>query len=202
MSAQIMQVIPPQGFEVVRDEIGAIIVLELTNQKNLPNSRLTEDFECEVERLTPASAKSTVKICVHLAGATYGSMTQKDAQGRTLYHIDIDTSGEATDDASGSFISAQKLHKVMGMIMYIFRSAQYRLLGFAPGLIGGTYVEQFDTLDPNRKEDTDFSCFARIQIAVRIQESTTPWQGVLIGGADSILKLDTTDKGYKIVFNT
>lgn len=200
MPALITTPIPQQGFEFVRDQIGAILKLEIANQKVLDPTRFPEEAEIWIERTIPADSSDEIIINVHTANALYGSMTQMDAQGRTLYYIDIDTSAMQTDDVSGSEISVKMLHKYIGVIMYIFRSAFYRTLGL-PGRIGGTYVEQFQTLDPNRKEDTDFTAFARIQIAVRIQENTIPWQGITLLGNDTTVKLDLTEKGYKFVLN-
>lgn len=200
MPALITTPIPQQGFEFVRDQIGAILKLEIANQKVLDPTRFPEEAEIWIERTIPADSSDEVIINVHTANALYGSMTQMDAQGRTLYYIDIDTSAMQTDDVSGSEISVKMLHKYIGVIMYIFRSAFYRTLGL-PGRIGGTYVEQFQTLDPNRKEDTDFTAFARIQIAARIQENTIPWQGITLLGNDTTVKLDLTEKGYKFVLN-
>jgi hypothetical protein len=200
MPALITTPIPQQGFEFVRDQIGAILKLEIANQKALDPSRFPETAEIWLERTIPADSSDEVSINVHVSGALYGNMTQMDAQGRTLYNIDIDTSGMQTELVTGSEVSVKMMHKYIGIVMYIFRSAFYRTLGLQ-GKIGGTYVEQFQTLDPNRKEDTDFTSFTRIQIAVRIQETTIPWQGLVLLGNDTTVKLDLTEKGYKFVLN-
>lgn len=199
MPALITGTIPTQGFELVRDRIGAILLLELTYQQTIQS--LTEELNIFSERSVPADSSDELYINVLLGGAEYGQMTQKDAQGRTLFFIDIYTSAEETDMALGSFISAQRLQKYAGMCMYIFRSPYYKTMaGMAPK-IGGTYVESLSLLDPHQKEDTDFTRFGRIQLAVRIQEDTEVWPGVPLEINNTTVKLDSTEKGYKFVFN-
>lgn len=201
MAALLNGIIPKSGFELVRDAIGAILLTELTNQKTLQGTDFPEEINILAESLIPSDSADSVTINVLLDSATYGGMTQKDAMGRTLYFIDISTSGTEKSDTTGSTDSAFRRDRFVSMIGYIFRSAQYRMLGFDPGLIGGTYVESFATLDPYKKEDSDFTSFARIQLAVRIYENAQAWVGIEIVGNDSVVKLDLTDKGYKFVFN-
>lgn len=202
MSIRIQNIIPKQGFEIVGDAIGVILLEELTHQKSLQN--FPEELIILSEALIPQDSVDELVINILLDSATYGQITQKDAQGRTLYFIDVYTVGQKSADGatSGSADSCKRRDKFLGMIMYIFRSAQYRTLGLQPGLIGGTYVESFATLDPYKKEDSDFTTFARIQLAVRIQEDTVAWAGVELLGENSMVNLDSTDKGYKYVFNS
>jgi hypothetical protein len=197
--ALINGIIPKQGFEYVRDAIGAILLIELTNQKTLQgNTLFPEIIEGNIlaESLVPEDSAFPLRINVLLDSATYGEMTQKDAMGRTLYFIDIFTSGTSSGD------SAFRRDKFLGMIGYIFRSAQYRMLGLPAGLIGGTYIESFATLDPYKKEDTNFTSFARIQLAVRIYENAQAWDGVALVGNNTTVNLEMTDKGYIFVFNS
>jgi len=195
MPSVIAGIIPKQGFEICRDAIGAIILVELTNQKTSQGNAFPEDIIVLAESLIPADAVDQVSINVLLDSANYSQQTQIDSQGRTLYFIDIYTSGINSAD------SAFRRDKFLGMIGYIFRSAQYRLLGQTPGWIGGTYVESFATLDPSKKEDTNFTSFARIQLAVRIQEEGQAWTGVPFEINNTSVVLTETEKGYQYIFN-
>lgn len=202
MASQITGIIPKQGFELVRDAIGVILLEELTAQKNRRTD--LEDFEILSESLVPYTSAEKITINVLLAKADYGQMTQKDAQGRTIYFIDVVTSGEEKDDMTGSMDASFRRDRYTGMIGYIFRSAFYRYMGpiIPQGLVGGVYVESFTNLDPYKKEDSDFTTFARIQMAVRIQEDAQAWSGVELVGVNTSVRLDLTNKGYKFVFNS
>lgn len=196
--ALINNIIPKQGFELVRDAIGAILLIELNNQKTLQgNTAFPETITGNIlaESLIAEDSAFPLRINVLIDSATYGNMTQKDAMGRNLYFIDIFTSGISSSD------SAFRRDKFLGMVNYIFRSAQYRMLGLPAGTVGGTYIESFATLDPYKKEDTNFTSFARIQLAVRIYENASAWDALALNGIGTTVNLELTDKGYIFVYN-
>jgi hypothetical protein len=191
--ALITGAIPKQGFEICRDAIGAILITELTSQKAIQGSAFPEPINVLSESLIPSDSRDIVTINVQLASSGYSQMTQIDAQGKTIYLVDIYTSGVNSGD------SAFRRDKFLGMIGYIFRSAYYRMLGLPAGLIGGTYVESF-IIGETKKEDSAFTSFAQMQISVRIQEEAQGWPGVALAQNNSGITLALTDKGYKYQF--
>lgn len=197
MASLITGAIPKQGFELVRVAIGAIILTELTSQKAIQGSDFPEEIIVTSESLTPFDSVDQVAMNVMLASSGYSQMTQIDAQGRTIYLVDIYTSGTNSGD------SAFRRDKFLGMIGFIFRSAYYRQLGLQtidPQLIGGTYVESFVIGETSKKEDSAFTSFAQLQIAVRIQEEAQGWPGVAFAQDNSAVTLALTAKGYQYVF--
>lgn len=193
MNPLITGAIPKQGFEICRDQIAMIILTELTSQKTIQGSDFPEDINVLAESLTPFDSRDLIAMNVQLASSGYSQITQVDAQGRTIYLVDFYTSGTSSED------SAFRRDKFVGMVGFIFRSSYYRLLGLAPGLIGGTYVESF-TIGETKKEDSSFTSFAQMQIAVRIQEEAQGWPGVLLEQNNSGITLGLTAKGYKYEF--
>lgn len=197
MASVITGIIPKQGFELCRDAIGAILLTELTAQKvRQGNTDFPEDVIVLSESLPPADATDYMTMNVMLESTTYTQMTQADAQGKTMYLIDFYSSGSSSTDSS------YRLQKFVGMVGYIFRSAQYGMLGFAPGLIGGTYVEKFiiGQATESKKEDSSFASYAQLHLAVRIQEGAQSWTGVPLNDVLSSVSLGLTDKGYQYVF--
>ena len=199
MAAIINMPIPRQGFEFVKDALGVILTEELNNQNVIQG--LNEEINVYSERITPLDVSEYLYINILLDSATYGQINQKDSQGRTLYFIDFYTNGDAKAGHDGCSDSTDRLHKFMGMARYILSYSEYKTLGFPPGLIGGVYVESFAVMDPAQKEDTLFTRFGRIQLAVRIQENQALWQGIELNGNDTTVKLELTDKGYKYIFD-
>lgn len=205
MAAIINEIIPLQGFDIVETRIGEILLTELTNQKNLQG--LTSDFGVFLERQEPMDKSEDVVITVTLMDTNFSEFTTKGSQGNTIYVIDVYASGTASDTETASINSRIKIHKYVGMIRYILSSAKYLTLGFPPGLIGGKYVERihFDTDYSNfgnhSNFDGSFIRFARIFYAVRIQEDQELWTPIALEGADSVYKLDDTEKGTQIIFN-
>lgn len=201
MSALITNIIPPDNFELVRDVIGAILLLELTNQKTLQG--FAEDITVYQERIKPIQADESLYINVLLDSATYGQYTPKDQQGRTIYFIDFHTTGKAnvTPGVTGDLDSGQRLHRFMRMCRYILSSDLYRTLGFAPGAIGGKYVESLATAEPIHADDSNYTRMGRISFAVRIQENQALATPQILGGNDTIVKLQETTHGYQYVFD-
>jgi hypothetical protein len=185
--------IPKQGFELCRDQVGMIILTELTQQKIIQGSDFPEVINVLSESLTPFDSADQIAMNVQLASSGYSQFTQIDAQGKTIYLVDFYTSGTSSVD------SATRRDKFLGMVGFIFRSAYYRTLGLAPGLIGGVYVESF-MIGETKKEDSDFTSFAQMQISVRIQEEAQGWPGVALAQNNSGITLNLTDKGFKYQF--
>jgi hypothetical protein len=199
MAAIIDEIISTQGFEVVRDYIGAILKEELENQKIL--QLLEEDINVYSERITPISNAENLVINVLLSSCNYSGMTQKDTQGRTIYYIDIYTNGISSEDADGGLNSSMRLHKYIGLVRYILQYSEYKTLKLPLGLIAGGSVDDFNILDPSQRQDSNSTRMARLTVSYRIQENQALIKGIPLLGNDTGVKLELTDLGYKYQFN-
>lgn len=195
MAAIITHIIPVQNFELVRDLIGAIIKVELENQKVLKT--LSEDINVYQERTTPFSNAEELAINVLLSSANYSGMTQKDSQGRTMFFIDIYTNGKASPELTGGLDSSKRLHKYIGLIRYILQYSEYKTLSLPPGIIAGGSVDDFAILDPTLQQDSSFTRMGRISVSYRIQEQQQLVQGVAFEEIITQVKLAETDLGYQ-----
>lgn len=198
MAAIITDLIPKQGFEIVRDAIGSILKSELENQKIIQN--LDEDISVYQERTTPFSNEENLAINVLLSSANYSGMTQKDTQGRTMYFIDVYTNAASNSNGTGDYNSSVRLHKFIGLIRYILQYSEYKTLGLPLGLIAGGSVDDFNILDPSQQQDTNFIRMARISISYRIQENQSLIQGIPLLNNSTGVKLSETDLGYVYEF--
>lgn len=201
MSAKITNIIPPAGYMLVRDAIGAILLLELGNQITL--QALPEELVVYQERIKPIQADESLYINVLLDSATNSQFTAKERQGLTVYFIDVYTTGKAdtTTQVTGDLDSSTRLHSYMNMCMYILSSNVYPTLGFNPGIIAGKYISSFATAEPVLADDSNYSRMGRITFSVRIQETTAEVTPETLGGNDTTVKLQLTDRGYRYVFN-
>lgn len=203
--AIITETIPRQGFEIVQNRIGEILLLELTNQKALQG--FTSDFGVFLERQEPFDKSEDVMITVMLSGADYKGFTQKDSQGDTTYVIDVFCGGEGRPNMSASLVARDKVFLYIGMIRYILSSGKYQTLGLPPGLIGGKYLESFkididfSNFGNHSNYDAKFIRYARMLFTVRIQENQDLWTGIPLLGNNTLVTLDSTDKGFQLVFN-
>ena len=191
----ITNIIPTQGFEIVRDLIGAILTTNLLVQKSLKN--LPDEISVFTGRTTPFSSSEKLMINVSCDSSAYISFSQYNVQGSTNYFIDVFCSAAETQNNTGGKLSTNKRDMYVGMIRYILQSTIYKTLGIAPGLILGTYVEGFENVDSSNNQDAAFVKMSRLTFSVRLNESQNLWEGVDITSIFTDVKLELTDLGYK-----
>ena len=192
------EIISRQNFELVRDAIGSILLIELEAQKQKQD--FDENINIFSERTNPIQNDELLTINLSLESGDFSNKTQKDSEGKTIYNIDIYTIGKSSPSGSGSNDSAFRLHKFIGMIRYILSHTAYRTLGLTPGFIGGSQIESFFIMDADLKQDSNYLKMARITFSVRINENQSMENGVLIDESLAVVKLDETDLGFVYKF--
>lgn len=192
-------IIPEQGFETVRDLIGAILKIELESQKTKQN--LTDEIHIYTSRSTPFHQSEQLMINVLLDSGDYSNITEKGSHERTVFFIDVYTSSKETEDSDGGYNSTRKCDKYLGMIRYILSDHHYKTLGLPPGLIMGTYVDSFENFEPSNTQDAAYIKMSRLSFSVRINEDQSLWEGIKINSIFTQVKLDLTNKGYKYESN-
>jgi hypothetical protein len=193
-------IIPPQGFEVVRDAIGAILKTELEAQK--VRQTLTENIAVFNARSTPFQHSEKLMINVLCDSADYGSINEKSASGMTNFFIDIYVSAKEKESVDGGYAATVLKDKYLGMIRFILQDHHYMILGLPVGSILGTYVTGWENFEPNNTQDTSFVKMARLTFSVRICEDQTLWAGIEINTIFTKVKLDLTDLGYQYELTT
>ena len=199
MAVKIQEQIGQQGFEIVRDMIGAVLLEELENQKVLQG--FEEDINVYQERTTPIQTSEQVLINVQLISSNYSGMTQKDTQGRTIYYIDIYTTGQESSDHTGDLNASLRLHKFVGMVRYILEYSEYKTLNMPLGVIAGGSVDDFFIFEPSLPQDSNFVRMGRVTVSYKIQERQAMIQGSELLGNNTTVKLNPTDLGYKYELN-
>lgn len=199
MAAIIENIIQRQGFEIVLEKIAVILFEELTRQKSLQT--LGDDFGVYIERQTAYDKSEGIVISVGMDGADYAGKNQFDVQGNTTYFIDLYTTGDETLVTTGDDNSRFLTLKWLGMIRSILSSTKYKTLGYPAGLIGGTMVEKIQNQLSYGNGDANFIKFARITFSVRIQENQEMWTSIELQGNDTTIKINETEKGFKLTFN-
>lgn len=192
-------VIPAQGFEIVRDLVGAVLKTELEKQKTLQN--LTNDISVFNSRSTPFAHSEKLMINVLLDSADYGTFNEKSQSGLTNFFIDIYVSAKESENVDGGYAATLLKDKYLGMIRYILQDHHYKTLGLAPGSILGTYVNGFENFEPNNTQDSSFVKMGRLSYSVRIYEDQSLWDGIEINTIFTKVKLNLTNKGYEYEFN-
>lgn len=188
-------IIPAQGFEVVRDLIGAILKTELESQKVLQG--FDDEINIFTGRTNPFAQSEKLMFNVLLDSGTYSNNHQKGTHESTSFFIDIYTTAKETEDNDGGYLSTVKRDKFLGMIRYILQDHHYKTLNLPPGLIMGTSVDSFENFEPNNNQDGAFVKFTRLSFSARIVENQSLWSGIEISRIFTNVKLSLTERGYK-----
>ena len=199
MPALINTIIPKQAFEIVRDLIGGILVLELQNQISL-QSELSGELNLYVGRMTPFQQSEKLMINVLVDSASYNSIQQVGVHGTTTFFIDVYASSKQTSELNGGQASTIIRDKWIGMIRTILEDTHYKTLVLAPGTIMGVAVKGFENYTSKDAQDSAFVKVSRLTLDIKMTEQQTLWSGVLIENNLTGIKLGLTERGYKYEF--
>jgi hypothetical protein len=198
------------NFEIVRDQIGAIIKVELDKQAALwgtqpqagppavpgiPNNDLTA--EVFIERLTPVDRSEGNVINVVVNSMDLDNQNQFTQRNSVVFAIDVFTNALETEAVDGCYLSGAKLHRLIGLIRSILQSPIYVKLGFQSGIVESRSVYKVLFSEKDDNHDTINSRMARIFLKVAIHEKTTGITPIEAGSYSTIVKLELTEKGYK-----
>lgn len=198
MEVLITETIGKQGFELISEQLGAILLLELSNQKKIQCKKFNLDVYNE--RQNPIDRSEDVVINVSLNNIAISSHTEREFDSVLNFFVDVYVNGDESIDLSGDAETSQKLNLMLGWARYILSSTRYKTLAFDYGMIMGTYVRNIQFDDNFGEQNGTFSRMARISFEVRAVEGQDMDNGILLGQNNSIIKLEETELGYKYNF--
>ena len=198
----ITNIIPQQGFEIVRNLIGSVLKTELENQKLLASTTPNPiDFPLNiyVGRSTPFNQSEQVMINVSLDSVTAQNNSEASQHNETSFFIHVYVRSKETTDKKGGENATLLRDRFVGLIRYILQDTHYKELGlpFGNGVIMGTYLNGFENYEPENKQDGSFIKMSTINYMVRINESQSLWEGILASELFTKLTLGNTDQGFQ-----
>lgn len=192
---RITEAIPTQNYELVREQIAALLALEIENQIFL--SAHPETVEIFEERSAPVGVDEDVVLSVSLDNISYQKMNQQNVSGNTSYNIDVYANAVATDEERGYLTAAKKVQKYAGMVRYILTSTKYNRLALPAKLIASTSLENIQMYEVPNNQDGAHNRMARINFSVKMCEDQQMWQGVALLSHITKVKL-TENQGYQL----
>lgn len=197
MPALITDIIPPQKFEIVRDQIAAIVGTELAGQYLQDNTK-PKVKKIYVERFIPFDAETELpSINVNLEQDDFDMRTMAQENGTAIYNIDVYTIAAGTADTPADAKATIIMQQLVGMICYIFRAPVYRRLGFTTqNFIVQVKVLGIRIADKSTVKDALSSVVGRVQLSVEMVEDITLGDGDLILINNTKARLANTTDGY------
>ena len=194
--AQINHAIGSRAFELIRNQIGAILAYELPNQATLNNDdRL--NAEVFVERFVPIGDEEVPLVIVGFSDVVPGLKTASSTDGEMTFLIDCyEKAKSTTDDPQADKTAAIRLQRLIGVIHGILSHSRYRTLGFAPPFIEHTEVKEIKMAAPKDAKDASSVVMARIEFIVRAPDKNIPIDPVVLDGYTTQALLGLTALGY------
>lgn len=195
--------IPEKNFELILKRIGYILTVELENQAANYYVTEAENVGVYVERFVPIDKTETSMINVSMATGDYGGLRAAGyTTGDYKYYVDIYTNSKTKSTGSGDSLSAFTCERLTGICQAILEDAQYKTLGFTPGLIGNVRVARFN-LGDLKKSDVDAlnTKVCRLEVDVKAGEVTQLITAPELMISISQLILANTPYGYKYEYN-
>lgn len=193
-------IIPKQGFELIRDQILAILMTEFKNQINQFNNQECVGVNFFAERSVPMDKSEQDFVNVSLFKGDYGNQEQDYVEGTYQFLIEIVAGGKSRVNEAADKMAHFRVQKLTGIIRYILQSSYYKTLAIDPPFILHTELSKIQIYKPTPGSDVTNMSVGQSIFTVRCGETTNAIRGLLVGGADTSVRIDLTNKGYRYAF--
>ncbi len=199
------EVIPEQGFELIRDAIASILITELASQAILqPDAHLIEILQNTTvwkERLGNIGAEETFIVLPILFSATYDNQSIQDAEGSNTFFLDCYGRGKQNDSTPEEQVAAIDLQRLIGIIRNIFEHPLYIRLGFEPGFVTSSHITSIQRTQIEKQEDGANMTMYRITMLVKASEVTSGIPGIPLDQSYTSVLINDTNKGLEYLID-
>ncbi len=195
--SRIVETIPPENFELIRNRIAEILIDEFGAQylKNydpeLANVQISLEDNRPVNKIDPP----LINVCL-LTGDYSAKAYNGNVKGGYQFGIDCYSSAKSKNGVAGSVTSSFRLQRLLGMCRYILEHTAYKTLGFTPGFITGVSCSNFTIAQPKENDAENFM-MGRLVFNVGCAETTSLVAPTIAAGYDTVVKMGNTNRGYK-----
>jgi len=189
--------IPKQNFEVIRDALGALLMLEMSAQYALDNS-YPNIQAVDVERFIPYSGDTELpRINVNVDKIEWNQQSSRIAYGDVTYNIDIYATGNSSEVAEGDKEAMYLTSKIAGLVRAIITNPVYANLGVTPGAISSRCIDKLMILSKAQVADALSNVLGRVQLMVRCAEGVELSLATnLVTEMTTKVKLNNSTYGY------
>lgn len=195
--ALITTVIGKQAFELIRDRIASILVLELSNQVVLGTDVVNASIW--TERLIPFSNSELPALNVNMSSGGFSGQTIIQSNGTYLFNIDCYVKAPSTGDDDGDVTAMLLLQRLIGVCRAILEASQYKTLDFPPPFISSRHAQAINISTP-KTEDSESVAMGRLTFEVKAVETAEVLDAILLVANYTQVKISLTNKGYQYKF--
>lgn len=188
-----------QNFELVRDRVAIILKEEMDNQATRQtNTELTGSFF--VERFNPPNEDEGTVICINLDQCQFDCQTPVSQSNEIRINIDV-FCDSVQSTVEGYERSGKKSARLAGLIRAILQNPQYDRLKFTNGIVERRSVPSIRFARVSDEQDARYTRMSRVELMVRVNEPVTGISPIEADGYDTQIKIELTEKGYKLTYN-
>lgn len=203
---KILTAIAPQAFELIRDQLAAILADEIDYQGVLTYDPDLLRMNVFVESNNPNDKEDLPLINVSLATGSWPDRKGYDGniKGNYIYNIDVYSSSPASINEDGTYLpgdnlSAIKLQKIMGKCRAILENPIYKTLAYKPGFIERVGLQELNIRAEGKGNDALNTSMGRLTYLVEVQEKVTLLHGSPLLEWTTVTKINNTDDGYLFI---
>lgn len=194
----INSIIPPRAFEAIRDRIGAILFVEISNQADL-SYEPEIDADVWIERVIPFNHTELPAINVRLAQGDFSGQTQVQTDGVYNFEIAVFTKAPSSDGVNGDVESVFRLHRLLGLCQAILEDTRYKRLAFPIPSIPKRWFNQLVIHGPAQQQDAMNVSSGHLSFNVQSPENPLTINALVMDQAITTVQLELTDLGYKYI---
>jgi hypothetical protein len=203
--AKLLNPIPPQAFEVVRDKTVDILAEELATQLVINPVFIAlfpaiPGINIFSERSVALDKTEMPAVNVILFEGDYDNEDINHSDGSYVLAIDCYTSSESVGTGSndivlGDKLAKIKLHKLIGAIRAILKAPVYNTLGFERPFIIRVRVGRFSFAEAT-EQDGMHTAYGRLLFHVRVPENVELQEPRVMNGYETKYKIADSEKGF------
>lgn len=191
--------IPKTNYQLIFDNIAAILLDELAEQYNLSGNGDLNISKIWKNRRTQFNPSEFPTINLTLSSARTTAKFQKQVDKNVIYYIDLYTSKASNDGFNGDERSAESGFDTANVIDYILSYPNYRTLNGFPNV---KHTEITDISQGEVDSDGGTKCMVvRLELTVSTINTAETIAPTPLNGNDTEVKLDSTEKGYFYTLN-
>lgn len=200
--SKILNAIPPQGFELIRDKVLSILTTEIAAQFALTGIA-ANNATLYLERTVPYDASDLPAINVGIQRGEFDGQSAVSVDNTVFINIDVYCNAKSSSSERGDSLSRVNLERLLGVCRAILEAPVYKKLEFDEvPFIQSVAVITLEIAEGDREkrvQDAIGTSMGRLVLAVKCTEVTQLVLTTAFEGSDTSLNLGLTDKGYAYV---
>jgi hypothetical protein len=194
--AKLTTAIPLQAFELIRDRIWSILVLEMQSLFLITNDSIYQNNLFLERSVTSFDKTELPAINISFAGGKLSEKAMISEIAVYTYNIDVYVSENSTDtDSLADTKSALKLQRILGLCRNILGSSFYFRLAFINNFVHWVHNDSISIAEPNRS-DLGSIMMGRLVVSVKATEISENAIPKTLNDSETLIKLENTNLGY------